>query len=307
MRGVLVVNPNASTTSPRVREVLAGALAHQIRLDVVETSHRGHAAEIGAAARAEGADCVIALGGDGTVNEVVNGMLDHGGPGADVPALGVIPAGSANVFARALGFPPDPIEATGELISRLKARSVRRVGLGRANGRYFTINAGIGIDAEIIAAMERARVDGKSATTARYLATTIRRLSQTDRKVPHLAIAVPGKPLIRGVFVAFVQNTAPWTYMGALPVNPLPHASFDKGLDVWGARSLALPAIVSHARRMLQGATGGSNRRVVTLHDVAALTIMCDQPMRLQIDGEGLGETERVDFQAIPNALRVVA
>lgn len=313
MRGLLIVNPNATTTTARVREVLIAALAHQLQLQVARTDHRGHAAELAAEARKRRLDYLIVLGGDGTVNEVVNGLLRNGGPDRDVPVLGVVPAGSANVFARSLGYPPDPIEATGELMARLKAGDRREIGLGLASGpdlefpRYFTINAGLGIDAEIIEAMEAARRAGREATYPRYLKTTLQQFFTTNRRAPHLAVSIPGESLHRGLFLAIIQNTSPWTYMGALPVNPSPTASFETGLDLWAVRSLSLPATLAYARRMLAQIPSRSGRNVLARPDLSTLTVMCSSPTRLQIDGEGLGEVSHVEFRSVPAAIRVVA
>ena len=139
MRALLVVNPKATATTPRMREVLASALASEVKLDVEVTQARGHAIELAAQARVDGLDVVVALGGDGTVNEVVNGLLD-GGPSPDGPALAVVPGGNANVFARALGLPNNAVDATSVLLDRprrgppapdLPRRRGRRGQLGR--------------------------------------------------------------------------------------------------------------------------------------------------------------------------------
>src|ERR1700710_615193 len=102
MRALVVVNPAATATTPKVRDVLLRALASELKVDLAETQHRGHARELGARALGEGVDVVVPLGGDETVNEVVNGLLTRG-PSAHVPTLAVVPGGSTNVFARALG------------------------------------------------------------------------------------------------------------------------------------------------------------------------------------------------------------
>src|SRR6476469_9696493 len=99
MRALLVVNPMATATTPQTREVLISALASEVKLDVAVTQARGHAIELAAQARVDGLDVVVALGGDGTVNEVVNGLLEHG-PNPEGPALAVVTGGNANVFAR---------------------------------------------------------------------------------------------------------------------------------------------------------------------------------------------------------------
>src|SRR3954447_20823254 len=167
MRAPLVVNPKATTATARGRDVLARALASDLKLDVVETERRNHAIELGARAVAEAYDLVVVLGGDGTVNEVVNGIL-RDGPHTDQPALAVVPGGSTNVFHRSLDIPRDPIEATGSLLDALREGRSRWIGLGRANERWFTFTAGLGMDADVVRLVERARAAGKSPTPTRY-------------------------------------------------------------------------------------------------------------------------------------------
>src|SRR5688572_20133838 len=106
MRALLVVNPAATTTSARTRDVISHALASDLKLEVAATEHRGHARALARRAVEQGsAQLVIALGGDGTVNEVINGLLEHGPDPDRLPRLAVVPGGSTNVFARALGLP----------------------------------------------------------------------------------------------------------------------------------------------------------------------------------------------------------
>lgn len=306
MRGLLIVNPSATTTTPRAREVLINALAHQFHLETITTDHRGHASELGQRARREKVDCVIAFGGDGTANEIINGMLSNSGPGPDVPAFGIVPGGSANVFSRALGFPSDPIEATGELISALRMRRMRTIGLGKADDRWFTCNAGLGIDAEIIASIDEQRSKGKTATPTRYLATTLRQFfARTDRRTSSLVVIRPDAEPVRRVFLAIVQNTSPWTYLGALPVNPSPEASFDTGLDLWAVRSMSVMSGLAMSRRMLMQSKSKSTESVLMLHDEDEFTIACHRPTALQVDGEGLGNVDSIRFTSHADALRV--
>lgn len=317
MRGVLIVNPHATTTSPRVTDVLVHALADEADLEVVRTEHRGHAAEIAGRAREEGADLVCVLGGDGTVNEAVNGLLaDAGAPAG--PMLAIIPGGSANVAARALGLPADPVEATGEILQALRERRSRVIGLGRVTvapwegdpwrPRWFLANAGLGLDAEIIAAMEADRAKGHEATPTRYLMTTIRQfLWRTDRREPALAVEVP-QGTVEGVFIAIVQNTSPWTYFGSLPIAPCPDASFDTGLDLFAVRRMSFATAMRLARRMIAGSRAGSTARSLTVaHDLPHLTVRATRPTALQIDGEGLGDVREAAFTSVPAALTVVA
>lgn len=311
MRALLVVNPRATTTSPRARDVIVHALSSAVDLDVADTLRRGHAQDLARQARRDGIDHVITLGGDGTVNEVVNGLLADG-PGHDVPVLGTIPGGSANVFARGAGLPEDPIEATGAVIEAIEHKRTRSIGLGTAEWdgrtRWFLCNAGLGVDAEIIADMERQRAQGHDATPARYFQTAVQHVAiKTERRVPALTVRRPGLADVEGVFLAIVQNSSPWTFLGPLPVDPCPRASFDTGLDLFAPRSLAIVHTLGHVRRMLtrRGARypfGG----LLSLHDQSELTILASRPIPLQVDGDSAGTTTGVTFRSVPKALSVL-
>ncbi len=222
-----MVNPAATTTSARTREVLASALEADLKLEVAHTRHRGHAAELAAEARADGLDLVVVLGGDGTVNEVVNGLLAGGDPAdvPDVPDLAVVPGGGTNVFSRALGLPRDPVEATGAVLDALREHRRRSIGLGLAGDRWFTFNAGMGWDAEVVARVDRRRRARPTEQRHTTPATTSGPLSSqyflhTDRRHPALTLHAPGAELER-LHMAIVANTAPWTYLGDRPLLDL--------------------------------------------------------------------------------------
>src|SRR3954452_4767608 len=179
MRALVVVNPRATAMSPRERDVLAHALGSETDLEVAETENRGHAAALACRAMRNGTDVVVALGGDGTVNEVINGLLTDGVHDA-VPARGVVPAGSTNVFVRALGLPNDPIEATGALLEGVRTGTRRAVSLGLADDRYFCFAAGLGVDAQIVHGVERKRSEGKRTTHVLYTKVGVREFVATD-------------------------------------------------------------------------------------------------------------------------------
>lgn len=226
VRALLVTNPQATTTTTATRDVLAHALASTVKLELVETRYRGHAADAAAQARQDGLDLVVALGGDGTVNEVVNGLLREG-LGDDVPKLAVVPGGSANVFARALGMSRDPVEATHQLLQAVESRRSRRVGLGRVDDRWFTFNAGLGWDADVVEAVERQRESGRVATPLRYARIAFGRYLRSAIRKPSLTVELPGREPISGCHLAFVCNTDPWTYLGPWPMHTNPDCSFD--------------------------------------------------------------------------------
>ena len=270
MRGLLVVNPKATTTTERSRDVLVHALRADLDLEVVQTTHRGHATEVARRAAKERVDLLLALGGDGTVNEAVNGLLEDG-PAPDGPALAVVPGGSTNVFARALGLPADPVEATGQLLDALREGRRRRVGLATADGRWFTFCAGVGLDAEVVDAVERRRERGRRASGSLFVRSALAQFyRETEREHPGLTLEVPGEEPVDGLFLVIVQNTSPWTYLGTKAVNPCPDASFDTGIDL------------------------------------AECTVRATRPTALQLDGEAVGERDAVHLVSHPEALSVV-
>jgi diacylglycerol kinase family enzyme len=303
-RARLSVNPEATSTGPRARDVLVQALASVVDLELAETKARGHAAELAYDAMSGGYDVVLVLGGDGTVNEVVNGLLADG-PTEVSPRLGVVPGGNTNVFARAIGMPDDQVEATGLLLELLRADNERSIGLGRADHRWFTFTAGLGLDADVVARVEEKRATGRRSTNSLYVRTALR--SMTTRHGIPLRLSDLDDPVNEPLGMVLVANTSPWTYLGRLPLDPLPGASFELGLDLLALREVGLTRTLRVARKALgrrQDPPHGAN--VVHRHDIAGFTVRADEPVAFQVDGDYLGLRSEVFFEAVPKALRVL-
>jgi diacylglycerol kinase family enzyme len=311
MRALLVVNHRATSTDRRIRDVLVQALRSVVDVEVAYTKRRGHGTTLGHQAVTDGMDVVVALGGDGTVNEVVNGLLADG-PGPSVPALAVVPGGSTNVFARALGLPTDWVEATGVLLEALREGRCRPIGLGLADDRYFTFCAGLGLDAEVIRRVEQARLRGHAARPLLYFRSAASQyLLETDRRRARVTIEVPGEEPDPDLAMVIVQNTAPWTYLGGRRIDACPDASFELGLDVMGMRALHVPSTLRTVRQLLfpglsRAQAGPQGKKVLNLHDVAEFTVRATEPMAFQLDGDYLGERAKIRFSGVPSALRVI-
>ncbi|MDQ1604063.1 MAG: hypothetical protein QOE01_1908 [Actinomycetota bacterium] len=314
MRALLIVNPVATTASRRTREVLAAALDRDLKLEVAHTSERGHAIALASQARTDGMDLVVVLGGDGTVNEVVNGLLADGVHDS-VPHLGVVPGGGTNVFARSLGIPRDPVEATGALLDAIRADQRRTIGLGQVDDRWFTFSAGVGLDAAVVAAVDRRRADGGKATPSAYVRTTLHEFfAGVDRRHAPIRVRVGptesaelagGGPENR-LHVLIVANTSPWTYLGERPVRPTPEASYDTGLDVYGLRRLGTAATLRQVAQLLSRADRlPHGRAVVSAHDLQEIRVDTDREVPVHVDGEYIGQRTRLRFAAVPAALRV--
>ncbi|HVV19832.1 MAG TPA: diacylglycerol kinase family protein [Pseudonocardiaceae bacterium] len=304
MLALLVVNPHATATTAAGRDVLAHALASDVKLEVLETSYRGHAADAAAQAAADGFDLVVAHGGDGTVNEVVNGLMRAECDGIPArPMLGVVPGGSANVFAGALGLPREPVEATHHLLQAIEAGRSRRVGLGRVDDRWFTFNAGIGWDADVVAAVDSRR--RKQASPVLYMRTALGHYVRQAYDAPDLTVEMPGEEPVAGVKLAVVCNTDPWTYLGTKPLRLIPTCSFDRGLGLFALHSLATPTVLRHIGQILRGVAQPKGKHLLLRDDVSHIRVTSARPVRVQVDGDVLGERESVSFMSVPAALRV--
>jgi diacylglycerol kinase family enzyme len=315
MRALLVVNPKATTTNERSRDVLVRALRSEVDLTVEYTRRRGHAAALTRAAAEDGVDVVVTLGGDGTVNEAVNGMMSAESalanrtvpPAYRLPSLAVVPGGSTNVFARALGLPRDWIEGTSVILAAMRDGRERVIGLGRADDRYFTFCAGMGLDAAVVRRVEQARLRGRTSTPGLYVRSTIGQFfSGDDRKSPPLTLERPGEQAVVELGTVIIQNTAPWTYIGDRAINPNPEASFDRGLDVLALRHLYLSSTTRTVTQMASRTADPHGKQVLRLHDQAEFTVVASRPQAFQLDGDYLGERQKVHFVSVPQALRVI-
>jgi len=293
--------------SGRDAGLVVRALGSKLELDTRQTQYRGHAGKLAASSGADGYDIVVTFSGDGTVNEVVNGLMRIPAP-AQRPALAPIPGGGANVFARTLGLPPDAGSAVQRILAAVAAGERRKIGLGLAGDRYFTFSAGLGVDAEVIGDMERQRAHGRRASVTAYLRTAVHRYYRTDRRRPALTLRVPGEPPVNGLFMGVVTNSSPWTYVGSHPVRPA-HADFSSGLDLFALRRLRTLTTLAALGHMMRSTDGDlpTGRDVVSASALGELAFDADRPIAYHIDGEYLGETESVAFRFTPDAICVVA
>jgi diacylglycerol kinase family enzyme len=292
--------------------VLMRALRSQVQLDVTYTEYRGHGLELARQAAIDGVDLVVVLGGDGAVNEVVNGLLTYDDePTEDRadqrPALAVVPGGSTNVFARALGLPGEWSECTGIILEALREGRTRRVGMGRADQRYFTFCAGLGIDAEVINRVEQHRRRGSTSTPALYLRAATAQYTTVDaRRKPSIVLEQADGSSETELSTVIIQNTVPWTYVGDRAIHCCPQASFDLGLDLFAIRQMRLGSAALTAARLFGGRPIPPGKQALHLHDLPSFTLRSATPIAFQLDGEYLGEREKLRFAAIPNALRIV-
>jgi diacylglycerol kinase family enzyme len=286
---LLIVNPFASGVDELRLAAVVTALGGP---DVVRTSGPGDATTL--ARDAVGTvEAIHVFGGDGTFNEVLNGV-DAATP------LGLVPGGGTSVLPRALGLPRDPVRAA----ERIAGGRPRRIGLGRADDRRFGFNAGIGLDAELVRRVDALgrRHDGKRPGDGAFAWTAIRLLAEhRGRLEPALELDGLG----RAAF-ALVANCSPYTYVGRLGLPIAPEASFDSGLDVVAPARVRARSLLRLGRYAVTGRGQATAADIVYAHDVQRVVVRCDAPMPLQLDGEDLGDVTETVFTAEPDAVTVL-
>jgi diacylglycerol kinase family enzyme len=303
LRVALIANPHASRFSGRQRDRVVGALAAAHKVELLQTSHAGQATELARGAVTGGAEVVAVLGGDGTVNEVVNGLR------GSAAALALLGGGRVNVLARGLGLPADPDRAASRLVELLAAGApARRLTLGTAGGRCFTLNAGLGLGGAIVREVERRQRAKQLYGDRAYVAAGLKALLvDYDRDHPHLTVHLAdGRPPLHGFF-ALVGNGDPFTYLGRRPFRPTPRAAWDGGLDLLVGQTMATRPLVRALTGMLSPNPRAGYPHMPVLHDLERFSLESDIPLPFQLDGEYVGDRTSVTFGCLPSALSVVA
>ena len=302
MRALLLYNPTATTTSPAVIDVITRALDGALELEAVPTKRRNHAGFLGAGAADEGYEVVIVLGGDGTVNEVVQGIAT-----TDV-ALAIIPGGSTNVLARSLGLPNEPIAATTAILRRLADDGERTVNLGLATDRYFTFHAGVGFDADVVHRVEQRYHLKRTARQASFILCALQAVAASSpARRARIRVRTEDNPLLSEQRWIVCANARPYTYLGHRAADLCPVADISADLALTALSRLSATAILRVARTALTSDDVGRLRFVDLLSDLPEVLCEADRPLPLQLDGDYIGETDRVVFHSVRDALRVVA
>jgi diacylglycerol kinase family enzyme len=309
-RMLVIVNPYATTVSDRLKNLVVYALQGRYEVEAVATEARSHATEIGREACAGGYEVVVAFGGDGTLNEVANGVA-----GTDIPVT-VLPGGSTNVVCRTLGIPNDVVDATEHLLALADDFRPRKVDLGVANGRRFVFACGAGLDATAAQ-----RVDAHPRLKARggrwfYTYSAVSGFYRAYLRDPvRLRLEAEGRD-VEGI-TAIAQNSDPYTYFGRQPVRVCDGAALETGtLSLAMLRRAAqrdVPTIMLRALNDRMAITG--HRQIehfegITDARIDSVSVGADGELRefpVELDGDYLGEQAELELGIEPRALTVVA
>lgn len=283
-RVALIVNPVATRANPQIRDRVEAALGSRGPLSVLVTERGGQAGALAARAVAEGASMVVVLGGDGTVSEAA-GTLSGGDVGL-VP----IPAGSTNVFARALGWPHHTRRAIRALEHALNTPVWREVHLARIeageNNRIVCMNAGVGLDAETIHRVEAHPWIKTRFRHAGVSVATVRTVSASRRTA--ISVTVDGNEAIDLASIMVVCGS-PYAYVGPRPLDLAPDARFDGRLRWFGLPSLSWAALAGALSGAVRGGRHIGGSRYADGWAERSIVIESRHPVAVQCDGEPLG------------------
>jgi diacylglycerol kinase family enzyme len=307
---LIIVNPYATTVSDRLKNLVVYALQGRYEVEAVSTEAQNHATEIGREARDGDYDIVVAFGGDGTLNEVANGLAGTGVP------VSVLPGGSTNVVCRTLGIPNDVVDATEHLLGLADDFRPRRIDLGLANGRRFVFSAGCGLDATAAK-----KVDARPTLKTRmgpYFYTWVATSSfytQYLRNPVRMRLTAGGREL-DGITV-LAQNSDPFTFFGGRPVRVAHDVAIDDGaLAISVLRRAAQRDMGFVIARLLSGRLKATDHRQIdhVSHVAEGVIESLSQtpggeprPFPVQVDGDYIGDHARLELGIEPGALTVVA
>lgn len=291
MRFLIILNPAANRgRAARSRPAIEAAFrAHDLPFDLICTEHKGHAQQIAAEAAATNMyRAVVAAGGDGTINEIVNGLVESTLP------LGFVPLGTGNDWAKLWNIVPDQPHAAAK---RLRNGAVRMVDVGYVNGRAFLNGVGCGFDAQVaIEAAQIKRLSGFAVYGVALLRALVR------YRAPRMRVAWNGNVLHKQLFLAAVGNGR--VIGGGFRLTPA--ASVNDGLfDLCLVDALRLHEIARHVGKVVRGTH--THLRQVHMARASAVTITSSEPLPVHADGEVLGAAlHEVTITVKPAALLII-
>ncbi|HTT94462.1 MAG TPA: diacylglycerol kinase family protein [Solirubrobacterales bacterium] len=310
-RMLIIVNPYATTVSDRLRNLVVYALQGRFEVEAVATEAQNHATEIGRQAIDGGYDVVVAFGGDGTLNEVANGLA-----GTDLP-VAMLPGGSTNVVCRTLGIPNDVVDATEHLLSLADDWKPRKIDLGRVDQRRFVFACGVGIDASVVRRVdENPRLKAKAGPYYYSWAGVSSFFRKYLLRAVRVKVEVGTEEAVEGI-TAIAQNSDPLTYFGNRPIRVCEGIDFDDGtLSLAVLKRAAqrdMPTLIP--RLFSETRTAAGHKQVAHFDDVTSATVSSlsvDKEGRrlafpVQVDGDYIGDRTRVEFGVDPGALTIIA
>ncbi len=303
-RMLIIANPYATTMTAPLRNLVVAALHGRYEVEAIDTQARGHATDLCRDAAHEGYDVIVSFGGDGTVNEIANGLAGSGTP------LTCLPGGATNVLCKMLGIPGDIVDATEHLLGMADDWRPRQVDLGVANDRAFTYTSGFGLDASVVKRIEQSPKLKRHKLREYFFvyAAVETVLRHYVRRPPRMEVLVEGRS--ERAITTLVQNAEQFTYLDDKPIRIAEGSGLQTGslagVALRGASPRDIPSFLVRILSSRRSVVG--HRKIIDFRDVAELRCVSadGRPIPLHVDGDHIGDVTEAQFGVLPAALGVV-
>jgi YegS/Rv2252/BmrU family lipid kinase len=298
-RAVLVYNPTAgrSPSQAEIQKTLAGLRSIGWWLEYFESDSAVHTTQLARQAAESGSDVLIIAGGDGSIERAVAGLI-----GSDT-ALGVLPMGTANVFAQELGLKTPSIARRSSYednVAFLKSAVIHPVDVGTCNGTPFLLWAGVGLDGYIVHKLEPRQRWSKKLGVSYYAARAASQASSWKGQTLHIKT---GDSEIEGHYILAVMSNIRLYAGGITTLSP--HARMDDGqMELWLFSGESMYDVLRHATNLLTGRHVNSDQ--VQLVPVKQLVLESQEPLFIQLDGDPYQESKRVELNVLHHGLNIL-
>jgi len=282
-----IMNPRAGVQRNMGERVVAACEKAEMDFAIEVTQHAGHATELAAGASENGFDLVVAIGGDGTINEVARALIN-----TEMP-MGIAPSGSGNAFARALNISFDPSIAC----EAFAEPDIRKLDVGRVGKALFLSTAGVGLDAEV--AQQYANRTGQRGLLP-YVMLTLQSFFTFQPQSLRLALD-DGEEIERRPFIVAIANTSQYGSWVTIAPGAVPD---DGLLDVCVFTRPGWIRLALNAHRLFNGTF--DRMPGVEMFRAKKISITRQEPDWFQFDGEVERGDEQLIFEVLPQALTMV-
>jgi len=289
MQCKVILNPVAANgTAKKFHAMILSLLQnHGLQADSVVTHKAGHAEELAVEAVKDGFDYIVAVGGDGTIHHVANGILSSDGEST----LGIIPLGTCNDFIKSLQI-PNNIEGACQVLA---GGQIKRYDIGKVDGRFFVNAAGFGFDAEVVKELRKSSVPGRMA----YMATVLKHI--TRYKPSACRIKVNGVEEEQDVFMLTVANGS--HYGGQFHIAPRAQVE-DGQLDIILVKNASILRRLSILPHFIKGTH--LDKPEVMFFRATQFEVTTNDSVTLQIEGELYeSKSNRIEFTLLPKRLKI--
>ncbi len=301
-RLLLIANPSASGFTGAALRSVEATLGEAYAVTVAWPNGPAESRQAAADAAADGYSVVAAMGGDGVVHHVANGLAFTG------TAMGVIPTGTTNVVARILGIPMKPAKAAAKLISgQQRPLSLAHIATESplaARSEYAVFSLGMGLDADVVSVADQRPAAKYYFSSVNFAAIAAKKVATQYRtRLPNMMVECDGRRVHASTVLVQVHEM--YTYWGRVPLRISPDA--DDGLTALAIERVSVTGAVGLVGRGIARQEMGKQRGAHVFHDLQKLVIYADPPAQFQADGELLGSTESVEITPAYDALSVLA